>query len=76
MADLLKSELQQKGVTMQYDSPTNQLFPIISHQQMEMLSKDFAFQIWEKLSPEKIVIRLCTSWSTKKEDVEKLINAI
>jgi threonine aldolase len=76
MANLLKAELQQKGITMQYDSPTNQLFPIISRQQMETLSKDFAFQIWEKLSAEKIVIRLCTSWSTKKEDVQKLINAI
>ena len=58
------------------ESSTNQQFPILTNKQMETLSGEFAFTYWEKVDEEHSAVRFCTSWATKKEQVDALIRAI
>ena len=43
---------------------------------MEELSKRVVFSFWEKYDENHTVIRFATSWATKKEDVEKLMDLL
>ena len=69
----IKKALQQKGYELYIDSPTNQQFIVVDDALRERLSKDVAFGFMETLENGKHVIRFCTSWATKDEDVERLI---
>lgn len=76
MAELLKNGLREKGYKFYIDSPTNQQFIIIENSKMEDLQSKVQFAYWEKYDNEHTVIRFVTDWSTKKEDVEKLISIL
>ena len=69
----IKKALLQKGYELYIDSPTNQQFIVVDDALRERLSKDVAFGFMETLENGKHVIRFCTSWATKDEDVERLI---
>ena len=43
---------------------------------MEELSKRVVFSFWEKYDKNHTVIRFATSWATKREDVEKLMDLL
>lgn len=72
----IKSALEDKGITFLIDSPTNQQFPIFTHQQLSTLSQEFLFSIWQHIDDEHTAVRICTSWATKSENVDRLIQAI
>ena len=40
---------------------------------LEQLKENYAFELWVPLDDEYSVVRFCTSWATKDEDIEKLI---
>ena len=69
----IKKALLQKGYELYIDSSTNQQFIVVDDALRERLSKDVAFGFMETLENGKHVIRFCTSWATKDEDVERLI---
>ena len=75
-AERIKAALEAKGVKFLFDSPTNQIFPIFSDGTYEKLCKRFSFAFWEKTDSSHTAVRICTSWATKDEDVEKLIDCI
>ena len=72
----IKSALKTKGIDFLIDSPTNQQFPIFSNTQLEKLSKMFRFSIWQQVDDMHTAVRICTSWATKHENVDRLIKAI
>ena len=72
----IKAALQEKGISFLIDSPTNQQFPIFSNTQLEQLSKKYRFSIWQHMDEERTAVRICTSWGTKSENVDKLIEDI
>lgn len=72
MAELLKEILTDKGYRFAWESFTNQQFIILENNQMEKLKEKVGFSFWEKYDDNHTVVRFATSWSTKKEDVEKL----
>lgn len=72
MAELLKNILKEKGYNFAWESFTNQQFIILENEQMEKLKDKVGFSFWEKFDDNHTVIRLATSWSTKKEDIENL----
>lgn len=72
----IKSALKTKGIDFLIDSPTNQQFPIFSNTQLEKLSKMFRFSIWQQVDDMHTAVRICTSWATKHENVDRLIEAI
>jgi len=72
----LRQGMRELGIPLQYDTGANQVFPRLPNGLVQELAKDFAFHQWEKPNDMETVIRLCTSWSTKRERVEALLLAI
>lgn len=72
----IKSALQAKGIKFLIDSPTNQQFPIFNDAQYEELSKKYLFSFWQRVDEEHTAVRICTSWATKSENVDCLIEDI
>lgn len=76
MAEKLRVAFREKGYPFLMENPTNQIFPIMPDAQLETLSKEFAFSLWERIGEGRSAARFCTSWATKEENVEKLIQAL
>jgi len=72
----IKNALKEKGARFLSDTYTNQIFPIISNELIEILSKDFEFFVWKKIDEKYSAIRLITSWNTGDEPVERFIEVI
>lgn len=73
LAMRLKRAFVEKGYKLRYDSYTNQQFPILPDEHVEILKEKYSFAIWEKVSATHSAVRFCTSWATKEEFVEELI---
>lgn len=69
----IKKALQVNGYRFLIESSTNQQFPILPNDLIEELSKEFLFSTWERVSEDETCVRICTSWATKPENVDKLI---
>ena len=67
---------RQKGCDLLYPSPTNQQFPLLTVQQAAALDAHCLFAHWASLPDGRLVTRFCTSWATRSEDVDTLINYI
>ncbi|AKK74268.1 amino acid lyase [Chryseobacterium gallinarum] len=72
----IKKALQQRGVSFLSDTFTNQIFPIVSHHFIEVLSEGFEFYVWKKIDDQFSAIRLITSWNTPDEAVDRFIEII
>ncbi|MFV0466295.1 MAG: threonine aldolase family protein [Lachnospiraceae bacterium] len=76
LADKLRNSMEEMGIRFAYDSPTNQLFPILKNTQIEKLGEHISFLSIEKIDNTHTCIRFCTSWATKEEDVDTLIQVL
>ncbi len=72
MAALIKTVCKQAGFSFLYDSPTNQQFPILPNEMIAELEETYAFAHMGRVDNRHRAIRICTSWATRKEDVEQL----
>jgi threonine aldolase len=72
----IKAALQDKGIAFLIDSPTNQQFPIFCNAQLEELNKTYLFSVWQQIDDTHTAVRICTSWATKHENVDRLIEDI
>lgn len=72
----IRNAFASKGYRFLVDSPTNQQFPILPNSEMERLSADFKFSVWQKIDEDHTAVRFCTSWATKAEAVDALVAAI
>ncbi len=75
-AEEIKKALTAKGIPPYFDSPTNQIFFTIENSRMEKLKETVALGFGCKADDSHSIIRLCTSWATKEEDVTALIHVI
>lgn len=64
--------LKEEGYPLFFESPSNQVFCILSKEEMEHLSEVVEYSFWENYGEDHCVVRFATSWATSKEDVEKL----
>lgn len=76
LAYKIKDAFKDKGYSFLFDSPTNQQFPIIPNTQLKVLEKKYAFSLWKQMDKDHSAVRFCTSWATKDEDVEQLLEDI
>ena len=76
MAMLLKNGLQQLGVRFYAESPTNQQFVVLDNATLQRMEQDFVLSPWMRIDDKHTVVRICTSWATKEENVNKLLQAI
>ena len=72
----IKDAFKQIGCDFLCETFTNQIFPILTQNQIDQLSKNFDFYVWKKLDNEKSAVRLITSWATTNEVVSDFINEI
>ena len=74
LALYMKKELKKKGITFFVDSYTNQQFPIFTIDQFNKISEQFIINKWEDLKNGTYICRICISWATKKENIDKLLS--
>ena len=73
----IRTALMDAGFTFHVDSPTNQLFPIFTDAQWEKIEElGFKLEFNGRLDEEHVVLRVCTSWCTPDEYVDKFIDAL
>ncbi len=72
-ANVLKRALSDKGYQFFMDSPTNQIFVVLSNEQLAALEGKAKFGFWEKYDDTHTVVRIATSWATKMEEIMQLI---
>lgn len=69
----IKEAFAQKGIPAYIESFTNLQFVVVTEKQIEALGKNHVYEYQDKLPDGRHVIRFCTSWSTKEEDVDVLV---
>ena len=75
-AEQIKDALKKYGYQLSLDTPTNQIFCIVSNDVMKEIAQDVEFGFWEKYDETHSVIRFATSWATTMEDTQKLIQIL
>ena len=76
LAMRIRRALREANVSFLVDSPTNQQFPIFTNEQVRRLSAKYAFSDIRPLDDGRTAVRICTSWATRPEDVDQLIDDI
>lgn len=73
MAQIIRQACAECGFEFLYDSPTNQQFPIMPNDLIKRLEELYVFSHTKRLDHRRSAIRICTSWATRREDVEQLV---
>ncbi|BAQ14016.1 putative low specificity L-threonine aldolase [Clostridium botulinum] len=76
MASILTKGLKDANCKFFVESKSNQIFPILSNENIKILQERFSFNIWEKVDNKNSAIRLVTSWATTKEAVFEFIQEL
>ena len=69
MAEILKAN----GVEFFAEPESNQIFPIFTNEVIEKIGEKYLTAFWAKVDDERSAIRICTSWATTDENVDKLM---
>ncbi len=72
----IKRALASYGYPFLLESFTNQQFPILPDEKLAALEKTFALSFWEKTGEKHTAVRICTSWATREQDADALIEAL
>ena len=75
-ADRIRAALDEKGYAQPFVAPTNQVFVALDRDRAEALSRRVVMSYIEGLDDGRVVMRICTSWATRKEDVDRLIEVL
>ena len=75
-AQQLQQALKDKGYPLLFESPTNQIFPILDRAAYDRLSAQVSFGFWAQLDERHTATRFATSWATTQEDVQALIDIL
>lgn len=75
-ADILRKGLKEKGYTLCYGSPTNQIFLVMENEKLSELKEHVEYSFWEPYDETHTIIRLVTSWATEIEDAEVVLSWI
>ena len=75
-AQRIQAAAIEKGYSLYAVSPTNQVFLVLSHAQIERLKQDFAFELNGHVDKDHEAARFGCSWATRPEAVDALIAAL
>ena len=75
-ATRLREGLVAKGYKNYSTSPTNQIFLLLSPEELATIKQVTTFTEWDRLPDGNTIIRLATSWATRSEDVDELIEML
>ena len=76
MAAKIRAAFEKKGIPMWIDSPTNMQFPLLTKEQQALLGERYVPEFWCKYDDTRDVVRFCTSWATREENVDSLCKDI
>lgn len=76
LACRIRDALSACGCPMLLHSDTNQQFPVLPDDVCEKLSEKYVFSHWQRFDDTHSVVRFCTGWATKEENVDMLIRDI
>ena len=72
-AERIRQALRDKGYTLAFDAPTNQIFVLLDEGTLASLSEKVEMSFWDKPDAEHTTMRFVTSWATTEEEVDRLI---
>lgn len=72
----IREAFARAGYRAVIDSPTNQQFFRLPNSLIDRLLEEVAFDYWGPRGADESTIRLVTSWATRPEDVDRLIELI
>ena len=73
MAKLLRDGLKKNGYKFYVESATNQQFVIVPNEKLKEVEDKYSYEYQCPYDENHGVVRFCTSWATKEENVLKLI---
>lgn len=76
MAFLLADGIEKKGYKFIAKPETNMIFPIFQEEIIKNLEKKYLFYRWKKISGDRTVIRLVTSWATSENEIKGFIDLL
>ncbi len=76
MAEKISKALSDCSINLYSKQETNQIFVIMTKSLFKALENDYIFEFWGPYDDEHDIIRICTSWATTEENVDKLIHDI
>lgn len=72
----IREAFRAKGYEVVIESPTNQQFFRLPNEVIDSLRKEVSFDYWGARGATHSIVRFVTSWSTTKEDVDRLIEIL
>jgi threonine aldolase len=72
----LREGLKALGYSFRIDSPTNQIFPIVTDAQAERAARDIIFEVWERVDGGNVEIRFVTTWRTTRGEIDGALNVM
>lgn len=75
LADKLRTAMTERGFELVAPNHTNQIFAVMPDALLDELRANFGFSYDRRADAEHSVVRFCTSWATREEDVDALIAA-
>ena len=76
MAGKMKRGLAALGIAFFRPSPTNQQFVILENEVLDRLKTQVRYSYWQPYDENRSVVRFATSWATREEDVDALLEII
>lgn len=76
LADRIRAAFQEKGFELVCENTTNQIFVILPNDAVKALSEQFVLSLDQVVDDGHQMVRICTSWATKEEDADRLVQAI
>jgi len=75
-ANRIRAALLDAGFQLCYGSPTNQTFALVADACLERLGDIVAYDFWEKADADHTIVRFCTSWATRADDVDAFVASL
>ena len=72
----IREAFRAKGYEVVIESPTNQQFFRLPNEVIDSLREEVSFDYWGARGERHSIVRFVTSWSTTKEDVDRLIEIL
>lgn len=72
LAEQIRAVLEGKKIPFYVENRTNQIFPILPDDILDILGKNYGFEYQARVDETHSAVRICTSWATKDDAVKKL----
>jgi len=76
MARKIRTALLEKGYELPYPAPTNQLFLLLDKKKADELAEHVVLGFGTEWPDGRLLMRICTSWATREENVERLLEIL